>query len=159
MKPIPTLTDEQLERFWSKIDQHGSDDCWEWQAGNIRGYGHFFMNGHTYRATRVAYSLLHGSPPLDKCVCHTCDHPPCCNPAHLFLGTFLDNNQDRAAKGRSATNINPQKGERNGRAKITERDVKVIRRSKKSDQETADEYGLARSIINKIRNRKLWKHV
>ena len=29
-KPIPALTPEQVERFWSKVDRRGNDDCWEW---------------------------------------------------------------------------------------------------------------------------------
>lgn len=36
---------------------------------------------------RVAYFVANQVDPGSMFVCHTCDNPPCCNPAPLWLGT------------------------------------------------------------------------
>jgi hypothetical protein len=94
-----------MERFWEKVDVRGPDECWEWTAScNKWGYGHFRWNGTMGKAHRVSWELEHGEPPPPRGsgleVCHTCDNPPCVNPAHLWLGTSQENAQDRQAKGR-----------------------------------------------------------
>lgn len=82
-------------------------DCWEWPgARNVNGYGTLATNGHgngvsKRLAHRVAYELEHGAIPEGKLIMHRCDNPPCCNPAHLQVGTDADNNRDKAAKGRA----------------------------------------------------------
>ena len=93
-------------RFWSKVQKAGPDDCWEWVAGKGgRGYGMFWLDGKQVKAHRVAWMLENGPIPPGKgyhgtCVLHSCDNPPCVNPAHLFIGSNAVNQADMRAKGR-----------------------------------------------------------
>lgn len=72
--------------------------CWEW-TGAIRkdGYGQCGRRG----AHRAAYEHAYGPIPKGMFVCHSCDNPPCCNPAHLWIGSSHDNLVDCALKGRA----------------------------------------------------------
>ena len=92
------------ELLWSNVLIKGADDCWEWQAScNPRnGYGFFRHSSRkkSIGAHRFAYEVSSGVSPGKLHVCHTCDNPKCCNPAHLFLGTPLDNMRDKIAKNR-----------------------------------------------------------
>lgn len=93
------------ERFWSKVEKLGPDDCWEWLGGTRKGgYGSFWKDGKTKVASRVSYEFVSGSIPDGMHCCHTCDNPPCVNPAHLFIGTSLTNVRDKMTKGRGAGN-------------------------------------------------------
>ena len=110
------LDDTTIARFNAKVDRSGGPDaCWPWTAGRFgTGYGAFKVRGRNHHAHRIAYELAHDEPiPSDPdapkvFVCHACDNPPCCNPAHLWLGTTTDNMRDASTKGRLAT------GNRNG---------------------------------------------
>ena len=100
-KVYPVLTDEDRERFWAKVERAGPDDCWEWNAGSFTaGYGGFAVTvqrgkKRVLKASRLAYILTHGPiTPVNRVIRHTCDNPPCCNPAHLVLGTQVQNMAD-----------------------------------------------------------------
>lgn len=118
-----------IEDFWAKVDKRGPDDCWLWtRAKSKSGYGTFNMEGRVLSAHRVAYEAANNVTLTfgrSLVVCHRCDVPLCCNPAHLFLGTQKENQQDRKAKGRQAP---ARRGSANEWAKFTDDQVREIRR-------------------------------
>ena len=103
-----------VDRFWAKVDKNGPvpahrpdlGPCWLWTGYRYpKGYGRAsdprVASRQTY-AHRLAWELTNGPIPDGMQVLHACDNPPCCNPAHLSLGSNLENVRDREAKGRGA---------------------------------------------------------
>jgi uncharacterized protein (DUF433 family) len=153
---VPASPRSLAERFWSKVDKAGEDECWLWTASlNHYGYGQIQMLGPLGRrptqASRVAYTLTHGPIPEGGWVLHSCDTPACCNPAHLRLGTPKENSQDMVNRGRAA-----KPG-----ARITPDDVRDIRRrgAHESQHAIAHDFPLSPSQVNRIINKKRWKDV
>jgi len=107
----------------------------------------------------VAYRLLRGEIPHGLLVCHKCDNPPCCNPDHLFLGTPGDNAKDSVAKGRNAK----RRGEDNPLAKLSDEDVRAMRRMYSRDGATylqlAASFGVSRANVSMIVRGVTWRHV
>jgi hypothetical protein len=89
------------ERFWAKVERRGPTECWEWRgARKPKGYGSFRIGNRVDCAHWVAYRLAVGEVPAGLQVLHSCDNPPCCNPAHLRPGTPLENTRDSIIRGR-----------------------------------------------------------
>jgi hypothetical protein len=89
-------------RFWRMTNKRGPDDCWDWTGSghNKDGRGLLTIDGKRYFASRISWAIHHRQDPGQKFALHKCDNPPCVNPAHLFLGSYVDNNRDKCAKGR-----------------------------------------------------------
>ena len=122
------------------------------------GYGMIGLGGqgNPERSHRVAWILAHGPIPDGEVIRHSCDNPPCCNPAHLLSGLPRDNAADRDGRGRQA------KGEAAGRAKLTHADVREIRSARAAGftaPSLAERYGVAIVSIYSIQYRKSWRHI
>jgi hypothetical protein len=149
------------ENFWKKVNKLGENDCWNWlEYKGPDGYGVCKLNGITKRSHRVAYELCIGTIPEGFYICHICDNPACCNPKHLFAGTQYENMKDMAKKGR-ADRTKKAKGEKVCGAKLTEKDVIIIRSlyPNLTYKQIADTYKVSRHCISAIITRETWKHI
>ena len=143
-----------MDRFWSKVDIKGDDECWNWKAHcNRDGYGYHWIKKVIWRAHRYAYTITYGVIAKGLIVCHTCDNPSCCNPKHLWLGTVADNMKDKNNKKRQA------KGEQNGQSKLNSKQVLEIRSQKLSFDQYAQKFKVSSTQIRDIIKRKYWKHI
>jgi hypothetical protein len=150
--------------FWSNVDRSGGPGaCWEWSAGRHGdGYGLITYEGRTQGAHRVAVLVSGREIPHRMLVMHTCDNPPCCNPAHLLVGTYSDNVQDMLRKGRSRYSPVCGKANRGGIRKLTEDEVRRIKSASREGAtraELARRFGVDESNIRLIAQGKTWAHV
>jgi hypothetical protein len=163
-----TMLQPLAERFWARVQVGPPSVCWPWTAGRHgRGYGHFRVGGTMERASRVAWALHHGTIPAGALVLHHCDRPECVNPKHLYLGTALDNAQDRDGRNRGNTRNLLRGGySRPGpapwRAKLTAAQVQTIRQQKAagaSYRTLARQFGVRVGTIWHIVTGRTWRHL
>jgi hypothetical protein len=128
------------------------DDCINTTARvNTVGYGEVwdYVDKKTVLAHRQAYAEAFGPIPEGLCVLHKCDNRACVNPEHLFLGTKKDNAVDMARKGRVT-----------GQKLSCEQVREIVQRiPKATQQEIADDFGVDRSLISRIKRGVVWSHL
>ncbi len=159
-RTLDTMSRWIPEQFHDLIDASGGPKaCWLFigPSTDARGYGRFNAPPAERLAHRRAWAEAFGPIPAGLCVLHRCDNPPCCNPAHLFLGTRADNNADMAAKGRA--NNGGLRGVAHGRALLSNRDVRMIRRSTSTQRHLAAHFGISQSQVCRIRLHQSWRHL
>lgn len=149
-----TMKQKYIDRFHTKYEKQKSG-CWEWTAALQKGYGLYrFPGGST--AHRFS-ALIHGLDMSQPVVRHKCNNPKCVNPDHLATGTVQDNIDDKVKAQRQP------RGETNGRAILTEEQVKEIRAKYVpwvySTTKLANEYNVTSATIGYIIKRKVWKHI
>jgi hypothetical protein len=152
---------ERVKSYWSNVDKtpgHGpKGDCWIWTGKvNKKGYGvsYDFRTGNgaigKLFAHRAILLIVEGEiPPKHIQSCHSCDNPPCVNPAHLFKGTNLDNTMDKVSKLRQRRKLEPGQ-------------VLWIREQAvagKSQSVIAKAVGISRESVRDVINGKTWKSV
>jgi hypothetical protein len=161
-------------RFNEKIYKDGpinqvlGTPCYLWTAAirskNYCPYGTFYLNGDWILSHIFSYWVNVGDIPEGKWILHSCDNPPCVNPAHLFLGDRSVNMKDCANKGRLNVQVDSSSisRENNVNAKLVTEDVVKIR--KMFDEgymawQIAKKFNISTKHAYEIKWRNVWKSV
>lgn len=144
------------QRWIADHSNYESDDCLRWPFEVHReGYGTVRHNGRRRVASRVMCEAAHGLPPsTDHDAAHSCGngHQACMNPRHLSWKTRKGNVADAIKHGTW------NHGEKVPSAKLTEDDVREIRRIGSTEPQSvlAARFGVRDSAISRILARKRW---
>ena len=168
-------TEERFRaRFFARIGPPDASGCRLWLGARSQdGYGQVNQDGKTRVATHVALELHDGRLVISgvDCVLHSCDNPPCCEPAHLRRGTRAENARDRDARGRTAKGDcsgsarHPEvrlRGEQHPRARLNAARVLQIRTRCASGESmlmVARAMGVKHGTVHAVVTRRTWKHV
>ena len=143
-------------RFRARIGEKDEKGCMLWTMSKDKnGYGQVAVAGKVLKTHRLAYELVNGAIPTGMCVRHKCDNPPCCNPEHLEVGTHAENMRDKKERGRQIGMI----GETNGRAKMTDEQVRMIRSSTLTNRELSILLNISYKMIWDVRKGISWGHL
>lgn len=155
------MAKDPREYLYSKLSVDEITGCWNWTGSLFDGgYGVFkcrnLNNNVPMNASRASWIIHHGFPEGRLWVLHRCDNPACCNPGHLFLGSYKDNVIDMVEKGRNSH------GSGRPASKLKESDIPEIRTlltSGETQKDVAKLYGVSWHTIQKIWLGAAWKHV
>ena len=145
------MDDSIVSRFEKYIDKSG--ECWLWTGYcGKKGYGLFGFEGKRWLCHRFSYFLANSELPASPLIVrHKCRSRNCVNPDHLESGTPSENELDKVRDGTH------KRGERNNNVKLTENQVREIRkRHSETQQDLAKEFGVSQVSISLIIRKKNW---
>ncbi|TDL05607.1 hypothetical protein EUA05_17955 [Mycobacterium paragordonae] len=122
-------------------------------------YLRVWANGRQVKVHTLVCTAFHGPRP-DGMECRHLNDVKADNRAeNLCWGTMSENHEDAVRNGLRR----PLRGQRHGRSKLSEDDVRVIRRDyaegRCSQDELAKRYGVSQRLISGIVRRKTWTHI
>lgn len=162
--------DRFWKTFWLSVERIG--DCLIWTGiCSTTGYPKCHYKGNKDALVRrIVYRLACGELPDDAFVITRCNNRRCVRHSHLQRATKEEidlRRRNHLPVGEAhPSRVHPEnvrRGEQHHKAKITEDDVRIIRRMYDTDgvptNKIAEMFGLHHSTAWKIACRKSWKHV
>lgn len=141
---------QTYESLLSKAMSDG--DCLRWtKCKDKDGYGVSAIKGIKMPAHRAVMSFL--TDVTGAYVLHKCNNRDCINPEHLYVGTQQQNVQDQINAGTFV------RGSKNGKARLTEEQVRAIRASTLSCRELATTHNYSYYGMWDILKGRSWKHL
>lgn len=138
----------QAQKFIQDVLKSETDRCILWPfSKKPSGYGRFDVEGIKTTAHRYVCIQAHGTPEGDANeAAHSCGNRECVNPRHLRWATREENLSDRRHHGTHGFVLD-------------EKQVLVILRDPRTQQEIADDFGIARATVGDIKTGRKWKHL
>lgn len=153
LKTKSTPTGEPM-RFIKKVLEIDTDECIEWPFTKANyGYGEIIVDGRKRLAHRIVCEMAIGEKlPRNTDVAHSCNNRRCVNWKHVRPATRAENVADMIGHGTA------QRGENSYLSKLTEADVREIRKLKDKMKitEIAKKFGVTHSTIYAIFVKKSW---
>lgn len=158
-------TKKLLARIERNVTVNEETGCWEWNryCNKTNGYGLVWVGRDEHgkyiwnNAHRLSYELFWGPVPEGMEVAHTCHTPKCCNPNHLVACTHKENIRMSVDAGRWV------RGTDKKNAKLTERDVRIIKEGsifeQLSQRAVARMFNINLTTLRSILTGDTWSHV
>lgn len=146
-------------RWIDAHSQYDGLDCLPWPfATTAGGYPIAIHEGQQTTASRIMCEKVYGPPPSpEHQAAHSCGngHLGCMNRAHLRWDTCAGNHADKLVHDTH------MRGERNHQTKLSESDVRAIRRASSAIPYSvlAETYGVSTGQICRIRSGERWSHL
>lgn len=107
--------------------------------------------GRLWSAHQLAVSYMSVEPnsKAGDIVRHLCNNKKCCNPAHLKIGTHLENMDDKRRAGKAAILLTEDKV----------REIRALHSSGVRTRDIAYKYDVSVVCINNVTARRTWSHI
>ncbi|MBB5663232.1 hypothetical protein GGE68_001408 [Rhizobium leguminosarum] len=135
---------------------HTGEECLMWPfARSGTGYGSVRVEGKMVGSHRYICKLANGAPPTPKHeAAHSCGkgREGCISPGHLGWKTTKENQEDRLEHGTHS------RGERSGKAKLTEDDIFTILslKGEMPQSKLAEKFRVSKSAISSVHAGYRW---